>query len=293
MTVCIAAMFMWNYGDSENIDLGPAIVTASDRMITSGDIQYEPPNLKISFLTRRTLVLAAGEIPVHSAIIGRVAERIAASQDESPGKLAALYADALVEVRAEESARVYLGPLMLSLSDFVQGRHGLNSNQVSELTAQMQQHNPPFVEALIVGSDDISTHIFSVDQYGAHCQSDVGFAAIGTGAPQAKLHFMRTAYSRRSGFSTALATAYAAKKIAQIAAGVGSQTDMFFVNRIGWSGLDDAMVVELQRSYEEVDLAKRKLDELNSSRIQEFIDCRRVAVGAGQGIVDKGKIANS
>jgi hypothetical protein len=35
MTVCIAALFPWFYGEN---DIGRAVVTASDRMMTAADI---------------------------------------------------------------------------------------------------------------------------------------------------------------------------------------------------------------------------------------------------------------
>ena len=44
VTVCIAIAIPWFYGPG---DFGQAIVTASDRMMTAGDIEYEPANYKV------------------------------------------------------------------------------------------------------------------------------------------------------------------------------------------------------------------------------------------------------
>jgi hypothetical protein len=54
---------MWFYGEG---DFGRAILTASDRMLTAGDIQYEPSQHKTSHLSPTTLLLVAGDMTVHT-----------------------------------------------------------------------------------------------------------------------------------------------------------------------------------------------------------------------------------
>jgi hypothetical protein len=56
MTVAIAAIC--NIGK----DPGPIIVTASDRMITIGDIEYEPAQTKVITFATRTVALFAGDM---------------------------------------------------------------------------------------------------------------------------------------------------------------------------------------------------------------------------------------
>jgi hypothetical protein len=44
-------------------------IIISDRMITAGDQQYEPPQQKLAKLTPRVLVMVAGEVTLHSQAI--------------------------------------------------------------------------------------------------------------------------------------------------------------------------------------------------------------------------------
>jgi hypothetical protein len=66
MTVCIATLFRWNYATLPAYDFGVAALTVSDRMITIGDIEYEPPQRKSGYLTKNIIGLIAGDYTVHS-----------------------------------------------------------------------------------------------------------------------------------------------------------------------------------------------------------------------------------
>ena len=59
MTVCMAALLRWEYPNKET---GQAVVTASDRMITAGDIEYEPQQHKVCFLRQNVVALVAGDM---------------------------------------------------------------------------------------------------------------------------------------------------------------------------------------------------------------------------------------
>jgi hypothetical protein len=73
VTVCIAAR-------SQGI-----LVLASDRMLTAGDIQFEPTNGKIVALTSSIAMMASGDNAFHTEIMVRVNramhDRIAAEPD--------------------------------------------------------------------------------------------------------------------------------------------------------------------------------------------------------------------
>ena len=70
MTVCIAALFRFNYALlGSPPELGVAAIALSDRMVTAGDVEYEPQQLKIAHITPRTIVMIAGEYSIHSQAI--------------------------------------------------------------------------------------------------------------------------------------------------------------------------------------------------------------------------------
>lgn len=71
MTVCIAAIYE-----------GTGVFSASDRMITSGDVEFEPPVEKVRYLTSSCLVMFAGDAAMQAEIIQAtqavIAERVRA-----------------------------------------------------------------------------------------------------------------------------------------------------------------------------------------------------------------------
>lgn len=68
MTVCIAAMAMGLWKDNKKY---PFIIGASDRMITAGDIEYEPSQSKIHRITPFIVALPAGDDALQAKIVRR------------------------------------------------------------------------------------------------------------------------------------------------------------------------------------------------------------------------------
>lgn len=60
MTVCVAAIF----------DSG--ILGASERMLTAGDIQFQPPQPKIWPITTSIVAIIAGDVSVHAEIFSEM-----------------------------------------------------------------------------------------------------------------------------------------------------------------------------------------------------------------------------
>ena len=58
VTVCIAAR-----------STGGMIFRASDRMLTSGDIQFEPPSQKVLYLTSAIMAMTSGDAAFQSEIL--------------------------------------------------------------------------------------------------------------------------------------------------------------------------------------------------------------------------------
>src|SRR5438876_5078171 len=73
MTVCVAAMCEQHQ-----------IIGASDRMLTAGDIQFEPQQQKIIPVTNSIVLMIAGDSALQSEIIQRVQSDIRVSLTEHP-----------------------------------------------------------------------------------------------------------------------------------------------------------------------------------------------------------------
>jgi hypothetical protein len=250
VTVCVACLCAWTYGPN---DIGRAAVTASDREITAGDIEYEPPQFKVSFQTKRAIILIAGDYPTHTEALQQTGRTIANTSEDHPATIAEIYASSLRQVKFKHACDIYLGPLGLT-SDVFLSNSGISNEIVISLANQVQSYSGQPTEAIVVAADDTATHLYLIDSDSkVTCQDDVGFVAIGIGSWHAKSLLMQAKYFNRTNFAAALSLAFSAKKRAEIAPGVGRATDMFIVNKTGWAPVAAELHAIIESSYQEYD----------------------------------------
>ena len=247
MTVCIAALCNWLYPNKE---IGRAVITAADRMLTSGDVEYEPPQFKTCFLAPKINILVAGDMVVHTEALLATHRRIAVSPSDDVENAARIYASCVQDVRERRAADLYLRALGLDQLSFLQQQKQMNQQLVFDLASQLQAYELD-VEALVVGCDgNISAHIFHVDGLGiVTCHDDINFAAIGLGREHAKSFFMASKYPKILSYSQALPVIFVAKKRAEIAPGVGTKTDYFLITRFGVEKVHDAFIKVMEPQY--------------------------------------------
>ena len=115
-------------------------------------------------------------------------------------------------------------------------------------------------DALIVGKDLDGAHIFVVRDGQLSCEDAVGFAAIGMGSWHAESHLVSSGYAKTKPFPEMLYLAYAAKRRAEVAPGIGKETDIFTVGPdLGMSTLIQPQVLTvLKGMYDAVDQALAK-----------------------------------
>jgi hypothetical protein len=131
-------------------------------MLTSGDIEYEPAQLKVSFLRKRIIVLVAGDITIHSEALTIVGKTLASNPEDDVEIIAELYASALRTIKNKRAADMYLSPLNLTSSSFLSVQQTM-AGLVFEIANQLQEFSLD-VEALVVGCDEHSAaHIFHID----------------------------------------------------------------------------------------------------------------------------------
>lgn len=223
MTVCVVAK------------CGSNIFGASDRMITAGDVQFEPPFPKVVQLTNSIALLMAGDASLNSEILARVRRAIAArlaenADDWLPVEDAAeFYSNGFNEVKSKRAESALLRPLGLTLETFFERIGDLDTEFVRNTIYEMQHQKMPAVEAIVTGIDDEGAHIFTVIGGEMRCDDSIGFAAIGGGARHAEAQFMLLPTFWTAHFSLAALMTYVAKRRAEIAPGVGTETDMFTI----------------------------------------------------------------
>jgi hypothetical protein len=273
VTVCVACLCGWAYTPN---DLGRAAVTASDREITAGDVEYEPPQFKVSFVGKRAMVLIAGDYPTHSEALQQTQRTIASTSEDDPATIAEIYASSIRGIKFRHACNLYLSPVGLT-SEIFTSKSDISNDFLVSLANQVQSYVGQPTEAIVVAADDVTTHLYLVDSDSkVSCQDDVGFVAIGIGAWHAKSLLMQAKYFNRTNFARALSLAHSAKKRAEIAPGVGSSTDMFIVNRTGWAPVAEELQASVERSYQEYENRHTELlSELYAPRRGICRGCRK------------------
>ena len=222
MTVCVAAIC------ENNILFG-----ASDRMLTSGDVEFEPRTQKIYQVTNSISVMIAGDAGLQSEILQALyayaGARITAAPNEwiPVSDIASEYYRFYQSIRSRRAEARLLVPLGLTLDSFRSQQRSLLDSTANELTSSIVNFDMPGIEAIISGCDMRGAHIYIANNAGVQCQDAIGFAAIGIGSWHANSQFMFARHDRGKPLPETLLLTYAAKKRAEVAPGVGSGTDMF------------------------------------------------------------------
>jgi len=270
VTVCIASLFTWYHTDGTT---QLAVLTASDRMITAGDIEYEPNQIKMTTFTRRIVGLFAGDFPTHSDAIAITRAALASDPSMNVAQVADTYGAALAKMRRKRAETTILAPLGLTSDAFLSRQHELAPSLVSDLSLQLQSYPASDTEALIVGSDDTSGYIYQVDGAGhVNCYNDVNFAAIGIGGWHARSQLMLSQYAIGHGLAEAMVAVYRAKKSAEVAPGVGQRTDMYTITRDGLEIVHpDAFAAVDEQYNEQYNKYKGARDLLLNSAVNDLM----------------------
>ena len=244
MTVCIAA-----------ICEGATIYCASDRMITVGDItEYEPPTPKLVGLTSSIIALVAGDmslqVEVTKELQSFVNDRVAKKPTEwlRVKDMVDWYKFYYAQLKLKWAEAEVLFPLGLTRHTYL----AQNQDLVGKLAKEILNYEMQGIETIITGIDSSGSHIYITDGVNATCCDSSGFAAVGAGAYHASSQFMLARHSWNSSLPDTLLRVYVAKKRAEVAPGVGNDTDMFVIGpQLGYSSnVRTDVVTKLDRIYQ-------------------------------------------
>lgn len=211
------------------------VVGASDRMLTAGDIQFEPPQSKIFRLSSSIAVMMADDSSAHAEVfqdVSDIVEARIALQPDSWWKVkdvADLYADSFSKLRRKSIERNLLYPLNLDSQTFLSRQHEMSDSFITQLSNEMYAHRVPGIAAIVTGVDTTGAHVYIVVNHQVACFDNAGFVAIGAGQKHASSHLMQVGHVRGRPYPETLLHTYMAKKHAEVAPGVGEATDMFII----------------------------------------------------------------
>jgi 20S proteasome alpha/beta subunit len=285
LTVCIVAI---NNG---------AIIGASDRMITAGDIEFEPSVSKILPLTSSIAILTAGDQSIQMQVYQRAYKIIAERVSTEPNKwidvsfAVEVYSRCFYNLRKTMIENSILSSYNLTLDSFIARNKEMSENLINEINNRIRRFTYELegIETIIAGVDNsiphmtkdgTSAHIYTVKDGEISCHDKLGFASIGYGSNHALSHFMLSKYTKFIPEPKALLTIHQAKKKSEVSPGVGKETDMFFIAGLGQLIMFDQLqkkdiVKDLDDFYdkyiEKIEESNKEIEEKIANYFNEMI----------------------
>jgi 20S proteasome alpha/beta subunit len=266
MTICIGALCANGDGTPNSV-----VVAASDRMVTlAGFVEFEHDVPKGMQISERIIGLMAGDALRGSQLQRNVRKTVPAG-GISVAQVANEVARVYVAERQEEVENSIFRPRGLTSQEFYQG--GVMQRLLQPVAGHLDQSVASFdygVELLLVGVDDEGGHIMRVSNPGGSVSDyeQIGYHAIGSGTLHALQAMIGFRHTGQRGLAGTLFNVYVAKKRAEVAPGVGNETDMMIVSQDGVRKLDENDLKELEDLRREAerplgDDLRAKLDMLN------------------------------
>jgi hypothetical protein len=255
VTVCVAAVAEKN-----------TLIGVSDRMLTAGDVEFEPAQAKMWIFSSAVFALISGDTTIQAEILSKVdhevKRRIAAQPDVwvSVKEIAELYCKRYRELLRSRAEAAILYPLGLDLPSFLARQSKLNADLVVSVSEKLTVYDfESPLATLFIGNDHDGpdekgtyAHLYATEGDKLSDYTPVGFAAIGIGKFHAESQFMFSGHWPSKPFHETLLLAYAAKKRAEVAPGVGRDTDMVVIGpSLGFSlKVEDKHIAGLERIYQ-------------------------------------------
>ncbi len=249
-----------------------AVVVASDRMVTfPGIIEFEHAIPKMTVASTKAVMLVAGD-----ALVGARLARDVVADPAVHGLPVAGLTRALThhyaQVRQEEMETQLLASRGLTMQSFYAQHAALQGQVVFGLDQALAQYNLG-VEVLVAGVDDDGAHLFTVhNPGGTERQHDfISYAAIGSGWLHAIQSMIGFAHTDAQGLNETVFRVYASKRRAEVAPGVGHDTDMVVIRGTGVERLSDETLTRLGTLYEEYEtsVAEKLADKIGELDLQE------------------------
>jgi len=258
MTICIACKSGNDY-----------VVTASDRMVTLSNPSMEyQQNISKTLKVADNCVISASGVAVNITNIYNKTMEILKTKDQHTIKeISDIISNSYQETRKELIEAAILSKVNLDFKSFHEKSRTLNERLVAQITAAVDGYRYG-LDILVAGVDSTGGHIYAVVDPGVVTPIDaLGNIAIGSGRIHATSSFIYSDYGPDLDLKHIASMTYEAKRRSEIAAGVGSETDMYVVSQNEVKQLSEDQLDELKKIYEE----KVQKNKNVESEIQEKI----------------------
>jgi hypothetical protein len=280
VTVCIA------------VRAGDNLVGFADRMLTSGDIQFEPAATnKLVAVTNSIVIMQAGDAAFNAEILRDVGKDVLDRIYKDPDNwwlvkdVVDVYVNYRNVAKRKRAEADLLSPLGLTFETWRDELHKFHEPEAEQLTRDLINYEIPHTAVIVTGVDPHGPHIYVVDDGRVSCNDGIGFAAIGIGARHAESQIMLNKHSWNSPLVDSALLGYIAKKRSEVAPGVGEGTDVFTIGPVVGSLviLPQELIAEYDKIYKALKEKKDEAREEARKQANEFVTeaSRKAAEQAG------------
>jgi len=135
------------------------VILISDRMITTGDVEFEPNAPKIHQLTSSISIMYSGDAHLFAEVHQDLRKEVQRRIDENPDEwlqvrdVAGLWSRFYTEARMRHAEPNVLGPYGLTRKTLVEKWATLDADLAEKLMSKMLSYPIPSVEVIIAGVD--------------------------------------------------------------------------------------------------------------------------------------------
>ena len=199
----------------------------------------------------------------------------------SVNDVAELYVQHLKAARLKRSDTAILAPLGLDHNSFIKRQQEMLPELATRIANQVQAFDPGSVQAIIAGVDPTGAHIYVATDAELDCHDHVGFASVGVGAWHANSQLMFGEHAKSDPLPATLLLVYSAKKRAEVAPGVGRNTDMFLISGLGGHvPVAPNVIQELEAIYQREKERIKEAEATGRVETQEYVE--RLVKEAGE-----------
>lgn len=253
MTICMGAL-------CQQKQPADTIVLAADRMVTwMGLTEFEHRVPKAHQVSATSVVLVAGDA-LTGARIARATKAALAGQVAPPASMdaiAELAAERYADLRQEIAQAQFFAPRGLSIMQYYQAQQQLVPQLVTMLDTALANFDLG-VELIVAGMDSLGGHLHSVGNPGGwqQCHDPIGTIAVGSGAIHAIQSMIGYRHSAAEPVKETVYRVFSSKRRAELAPGVGHDTDLMILNADGLVHIPDETLTALDAISEEVTAAQ-------------------------------------
>jgi ATP-dependent protease HslVU (ClpYQ) peptidase subunit len=289
MTVCVAS-----------ICERTTLIGMADRMLTAGDLEFAPRLSKIRWLTTSIVAMVAGDLSLAFELLDDIERTVRARIATEPRNwwlvrdVADLWRSAHLRRSQRDAETLILSPLGLTTETFISRQHELAPAVADGLAQALRAFELSAMEVIFAGIDPEGSHLYQANGASIRSCDAIGFAAIGSGAYHARSELRVAGHTAVTPLPTGLYHTFAGKKRAEVAPGVGAETDTFIIWQLGRSSYirEDLMQTVEQafgRAVAQSAQIAADTEQAVAQAIEEILTPQPAAVQAAPAVADGGE----